>query len=95
MKEIAALIHHKCFEFKSAKFKPSADYQYAPLCLVYDIKSDLRYKARLVVQGHRDDPRGLSTCATVVKGISVRLLDVIAHHQGLRVLTGDVGNAFM
>jgi hypothetical protein len=95
MKEIAALIHHQCFEFKSAKFKPSADYQYAPLRLVYDIKSDLRYKARLVVQGHRVDPRGLSTRATVVKGISVRLLDVIAHHQGLRVLTGDVGNAFI
>jgi Reverse transcriptase (RNA-dependent DNA polymerase). len=95
MKEIAALIHHKCFEFKSTKFMPSADYQYALLCLVYDIKSDLCYKARLVVQGHRVDPRGLSTRATVVKGILVRLLDVIAHHQGLQVLIGDVGNVFI
>jgi hypothetical protein len=74
---------------------PSADYQYAPLRLVYDIKSDLHYKARLVVQGHCVDPKGLSTRATVVKGISVRLLDVIAHHQGLHVVTGDVGNAFI
>ena len=70
-KEIVALVHHKCFEFKSTRFKPSADYQYAPLHLVYDIKSDLHYKACLVVQGHRVDPNGLSTRATVVKGILV------------------------
>ena len=70
-KEIAALVHHKCFEFKSARFKLSADYQYAPLHLVYDIKSDLHYKAHLVVQGHCVDPKDLSARATVVKGILV------------------------
>ena len=41
------------------------------------------------------DAGSLSTRATVVKGISVRLLDVIAHHHGLKMLCSDVGNAFI
>jgi hypothetical protein len=94
-KEVAALLLHKCFDFRSPDFKPTSDYQYAPLNLVYDIKADLRYKARLVCNGCRVDPRGLSTRATVVKGISVRLLDLIAESQGLEVLCGDIGNAFI
>ncbi len=95
IKEMAALIHLKCFDFKSPNFKPPADYQKAPLKLIFDIKSDLRYKARLVCQGFKVDPRGLSTRATVVKNISVRLLDLVAAHTGLSVLTGDIGNAFV
>ena len=62
---------------------------------MYDIKLDLTYKARLVCDGSRVDPRGLSTLATVVKGISVRLLDLIADSQNLQVLCGDIGNAFI
>ena len=38
---------------------------------------------------------GRSTGATFVKGISVQLLDIIAESQGLRVLTGDIRNAFI
>jgi hypothetical protein len=30
----------------------------------------------------------------VVKGISIRLLHLIAHRDGLRTLCGDIGNAF-
>ena len=95
VKEVASLLHHQCFDFKSPDFKPSGDYQYAPLNLVYDVKPDLRYKARLVINGMHVDPRGLSTRATVVKGVSVRLLDLIADHQNLEVITGDIGNAFI
>ena len=63
--------------------------------MVFEVKADLRCKARLVVQGHLVDPKGLSTRATVVKGISTRLLDIIAHRDGLKVLCGDIGNAFI
>ena len=42
------------------------------------------------------NPRGLSTRATVVKGILVCLLDLIAELQGLdEALCGDIGNAFI
>jgi hypothetical protein len=94
-KEVAALIFHKCFEFKSPDFKPSSDYQYAPLSLVFEVKQDLRRKMRLVIMGNKVDSRGLSTRATVVKGISVRLLSIIAHRDGLTELCGDIGNAFI
>ena len=93
--EVAALVQHGCFDFKTPNYKPPSDYQYCRLHFVYDIKSDLRYKARLVCDGSRVDPRGMSTRATVVKTISVRLLDVIASAQNLKVLCGDIGNAFI
>jgi hypothetical protein len=41
------------------------------------------------------DASGLSSRSTVVKGVSVRLLDVIAHRDNLKILCGDVGNAFV
>ena len=50
---------------------------------------------RLVCDGSQVYPCGLSTKATVVKGISVRLLDIIADFQNLQVLTGDIGNTFI
>ena len=94
-KEVAALIHHRCFDFHSPDFKPPTGFQYVRLNLVYDVKADSTYKARLVCDGSRVDPKGLSTRATVVKGVSVRLLDLIADSQNLSVLTGDIGNAFI
>jgi len=94
-KEVAALVMHGCFDFKSPDYKPSGEFQYCRLHFVYEINADLCHKARLVCDGSRVDPRGLSTRATVVKGISVRLLDLIAEAQGLQVICGDIGNAFI
>ena len=94
-KEVSALVFHKYFDFKSPNFKPSKEYQFCRLHLVYDIKPDITYKARLVCDGSRVDPRGLSTRTTVVKCVSVRLLDLIADSQNSSVLCGDIGNAFI
>ena len=63
--------------------------------MVYDVKLDLTYKAKLVCGGSRVDPRGLSTRATVVKGVSVCLLDIIADFQNIKVMTGDICNTFI
>jgi hypothetical protein len=38
--------------------------------------------------------RGISSQSAVVKGISIRLLDLIAHHDSLKTLC-DIGNAFI
>ena len=72
-KEFSARIHHECFDFKYPDYKPSGDYQYCRLHFVYDIKPDLKYKSRLVCDGSKVEPLGLSTGATVMKGISVYL----------------------
>ena len=78
-KEVGALVQHQCFVFKSPDYKAPKDFQYVRLNLVFDIKNDLCYKARLVCDGQRVDPKGLATRATVVKTIMVRLIDIIAH----------------
>ena len=44
---------------------------------------------------HLVDPHGISTHSTVVKGVSVCLLDAISHRDNLKVLYGNVGNAFV
>ena len=94
-KEVAALLHLQCFDIQSPDFKPDNKYQYVHMHWVYVVKSDLTYKARLVCDGSRVDPKGLNTRATVVKTISVRLLDIIADAWNKEVLTGDIGNAFI
>ena len=63
--------------------------------MVYDVKPDLTHNARLVYDDIRVNPRGLSICATVVKGVSVLLLDIISDSQSLKVTTGDIDNAFI
>ena len=68
-KELSALMHHECFYFKSPDYKLSDDYQYYRLHLGYDTKPDLMYKIRLVCDGGNVDPQGLSTRATVMKGV--------------------------
>ena len=93
-KEVAALLHLQCFDIQSPDFKPDNKYQYVHMHWVYAVKSDLTYKARLVCDGSHVDPKGLSTRATVVKTISVRLLDIIADAWNNEVLTGDIANTF-
>ena len=55
----------------------------------------MTYKARLVWYGISVDPRGLSTRATVVKGVSVRLLELVVESQDLQVVGGNIGNTFI
>ena len=93
-KEIASLLSLGCFDFRPLDSKPGPEYQFVKLTMIYEVKQDGCRKAHLVAGGHLVDPRGISTRSTVVKGVSVHLLDVIAHRDNLKVLCGDVGNAF-
>ena len=52
-------------------------------------------QAQLVCDSSRVDYKGLSTFATVIEGLSLRLLDVVADAQSLKVLYGDIGIAFI
>jgi hypothetical protein len=61
----------------------------------YTIKQqDLRYKARLVVGGHVIDSSDYTTYSSVIENFSLRLIFLAAAHQGLGIVTGDIGNAF-
>ncbi|MGH7955026.1 MAG: reverse transcriptase domain-containing protein, partial [Gloeomargaritales cyanobacterium] len=93
-KEMSSLNRLNCFRYHT-KWKPSSDFQYAPLRMIFTVKSDLRRKARLVVGGHVVDAGDLPTYASTVKGMSVRLLFMIAAINDLDVLSADIENAFV
>jgi hypothetical protein len=75
-KEVGGIQDHGTFHFLPPGAKPPIGYQEAPLRVIFDIKPDLRRKARIVAGGHKVNA-------------------VIAKAQGLEVLAGDVGNAYL
>jgi len=94
-KEMQGILDHDTFKFLPPGEQPSADYQFAPLRMVFTVKPDLRRKARLVIGGHVVDSSEHSGYSSVAKLTSIRLLNVIAKSQGLECLAGDVGNAYL
>jgi hypothetical protein len=94
-KEIDGIRGHGTFLFLPPGAKPPEGYQEAPLRMIYDIKPDLRRKGRLVVGGHMVNAEGYTCYSSVVRIDSIRMLNVIAKAQGLDVLAGDVGNAYL
>jgi len=91
------IIHHGTFEFLEPDSDIPEGYQLAPLRMIFDVKSDLRRKARLVVGGHKVNASEYTKYSSVVRFDSTRLLNVIAkaQGQGLNILVGDVGNAYL
>ena len=93
--EIDSLIGLECFEFHPNGHRPGTDFQWTSLTVIFDVKQDLRRKARLVAGGHLVDSLDNNVYSSTVKGISVRVLHVIAHRMKLKLLCGDVGNAYV
>ena len=93
--EIASLKKLCCFSFHSPNFRPSSDFNWTTLHMNFELKECGRRKARLVAGGHLVSLRGIHSRSTVVRGVSVRILDVIAHSRNYSILCGDIGNAFI
>ena len=93
--EMDSLNKMDCFQFKEKGFIPDVTYQRTTLHMVFDVKQDLRRKARLVAGGHLIDLIETPTYSSTVNSISVQLLHLIAHQHNLKQLCGDVGNAYV
>ena len=96
-KEMDNLDRLSVFKYHPADktFDPSEGWQKAPLRMIFDIKNeDMRYKARLVVGGHKVDSSKQNTYSSQVETLSVLLLFLICKHQNLSLMTCDVSNAF-
>ena len=63
--------------------------------LVFDVKHDLRRKARFVAGGHLTDPPKDSVYSGVVSLRSLRLVAMLAELNGLELWAADVGNAYL
>jgi Reverse transcriptase (RNA-dependent DNA polymerase) len=62
---------------------------------VFDVKFDLRKKARLVAGGHRTTPPKEDLYSGVVDLMTVRLGHMIAAVSDLKVCAADIGNEFL
>ena len=67
-KEMDALYDMDTFKFVNAahKFKTEEGWQFAPLRMIFEIKHDLRRKARLVIGRHVTDASGYDTYAATI-----------------------------
>ena len=71
-------------------------YKQIPYHIIFDVKFDLTRKARLVAGGHRHrDVPSYATYSSVVSRDTVRIMLLIASLNNLKVLAGDVGNAYL
>ena len=96
LKEMTGLYNLKTFEFHPPNFKLGKDYQFAPLHMIFDIKNeDLRHKARLVISGHIVDSSMYNSYQAVIQTMTIRMLMTIALSEDLKVITGDIGNAYV
>ena len=96
MKEMDGLERLCVFDFHSPdkRFNRTDGWQFAPMHMIFDIKADGRFKARLCVGGNVLDVSTHTTYSSTIQDISVRLLMVIAAQNGLHMMTADVANAF-
>ena len=97
MKELEALMSMDVFEkFPSSLRKARGwGFHFAPLRMIFDVKVDLRRKARLVIGGHIVDSSGHEVYASTIKSVSARVLMTIAAANNLDVMVGDIGNAYL
>eukprot|EP00957_Ditylum_brightwellii_P080713 6138642-Ditylum_brightwellii.AAC.1 len=83
--EVDALQEMECFDLQEAGDRPAGNYQ----CITL-------HMARLVAGGHLIDLLDNKAYSSTAKGISVKLLHVIAHCIGLNtLLCGNIGYAYV
>ena len=94
--EIDQINAYKTFTDHGKDTAPPAEFKRVPVHFVFDIKFDLRRKARLVAGGHltkhvfNDSPySGIASLK------SVRTCIFLANLNGLELCAADVGNAYL
>ena len=75
--------------------EPPPGYKKIRVHFVYDVKHDLRYKARLVADGHLTEPDNEQVYAGVVSLKSMRTAILIGEMNGFETMVGDIGNAYL
>jgi hypothetical protein len=82
------------FKFKDDNVTPIG-YKKIDVHMIFDVKSDLTRKARLVAGGHQIDPPKESTYSSIVSRDSVRIAFILAALNGPDVLAGDIQNTYL
>ena len=77
------------------KVQPPSGYKRISVHLVFDVKHDGRYKARLVADGHLTDAPLESVYSGVVTIRGFRIVMFLAELNGLDLWATDIGNAYL
>lgn len=83
------------FELLQRGEMPPPGYKKIRCHMNFEVKMDLRRKARYVAGGHLTDPPTTMTYSTVVSRESVRIAFLIAALNNLEILAGDIQNAYL
>ena len=94
-KEIGQIMEYETFKVLERGKAAPQDHTFVTLTLVFDVKHDGRRKARLVAGGHMTDPSTEEVYSSVVGPEGVRIITYLADANGLDLMCGDVGNAYL
>ena len=94
-KELKQIDDYETFRTIDDDVPDPPGYQLIPYHVIFDVKFDLRRKARLVAGGNHTAPPKEDVYSGVVGLESIRLGFTIAAMNGLSVCAADVGNAFL
>ena len=89
------LFDYETFKVLDRGEKAPKEYKRIPGFYVFDVKHDLRRKARFVAGGHMTTAPKEDTYSGVVDHESVRLGLFLSELNGLKVMAADVGNAYL
>ncbi|MGH7954773.1 MAG: reverse transcriptase domain-containing protein, partial [Gloeomargaritales cyanobacterium] len=90
-----AMEDNEIFQLLDENSSPPERYTKIPLIMIFTVKQDGTYKARLVEGGHVTGPPSSDVYASVVKSENVRLLFLLAEIHSLDFLMGDVSTAYL
>ena len=94
-KEKDQLFDFKTFEVLNKNEKAPKGYKRIPGFYVFDVKHDLRRKARYVAGGHMSIAPKEDSYSGVVDHENVRITLFLAEHNGLELMAADIGNAYL
>ena len=94
-KEMLQIRDFKTFKALPRGTKRPKGYTFVPVHLCFDVKFDLRRKARLVGGGNWTETPSEDAYAGVVSLDSVRTAFFLADLNGLDVVAADIGNAYL
>ena len=87
---------YQCFKILPRGSTPPKNYQFIKLLWTFDVKFDLRKRARLVAGGHMTDPIDNEyTFSSVVSLDIIRLTFIVATLMLLKVVAADIGSAYI
>ena len=89
------MFEYESFDFLDRGEKAPKGYKRIPGFFVFDVKHDLRRKARFVAGGHMTTAPKKETYSGVVDHKSVKMTLFFAEHNNLDVMAADIGNAYL